>query len=159
MIILRDTIEIKASPEQIFVWLAHFKENYLAWHPDHVECRYLKGDPPEEGSIIYCEEYLHGKLHKFKFEITKFEPNSRIDFKFGPGMTGDFIIEPRGANSLFIADTYVGTKIPLLGKLLDKLMWTLLRRRLEAGRKHMAEEGQNLKNLLEGKEKSKDEAD
>ena len=30
MIVLRDTVEIKASPEQIFDWLAHFKENYLA---------------------------------------------------------------------------------------------------------------------------------
>ena len=147
--VLRDTVEIKASPEQVFGWLAHFKENYLAWHPDHVECRYLKGNPIEEGWIIYCEEYLHGKLHRFKFEVTKVEPNSRIDFKSGFGMAGAFIVEPRGANSLFTAETYVGTKAPLLGKLFDKLMWTFLGSRLKAGKRHMAEEGQNLKSILE----------
>ena len=64
MIVLRDTVEIRASPEQIFEFLAHFKENVHAWHPDHVECRYLTYDPLGEGSVIYIEEYLHGKLHK-----------------------------------------------------------------------------------------------
>ena len=33
---LRDTIEINASPEKIFNWLEHFDDNYLDWHPDHV---------------------------------------------------------------------------------------------------------------------------
>ena len=106
-----------------------------------MECRYLKGSPLKEDSIIYCEEYLHGKLHRFKFEIAKVEPNSRIDFKSGVGIAGAFMVEPRGANSLFTAEIYMGTKAPLLGKLLDRLMWVFLGSRLEAGRQHMKEEG------------------
>jgi hypothetical protein len=50
MIVLRDTVEIKASPEQIFVFFLHFKENFHAWHPDHVECRYLTEAPLSEGA-------------------------------------------------------------------------------------------------------------
>ena len=37
--------------------------------------------PLREESVIYVEEYLHGKLHKLKLRITKIEPNSRIEYK------------------------------------------------------------------------------
>ena len=157
MITLRDTVEIKASPEQIFDFFLRFKENYYAWHPDHVECRYLTEGPLVEGSIIYIEEYIHGKLHKFDLHITKIEPNSRIEYKTSfPPAKGGFIIEPRGASSVFTAEMHMGPK----GRLLDGLMRKLLSRQLEGLEKHMIEEGQNLKNLLEGgRKKPKKEVD
>jgi len=102
MITLRDSIEIKTTPEKIFDFFVHFEENYLAWHPDHVKSYWI-GKPAKEGSILYCEEYLHGKLHRMKFRITKVELNRKIEYKL-----------------------------------------------LEAGKKHMKEEGENLKRLLEG---------
>ena len=148
MIVLRDAVEIKASPEQIFEFFVHFKENFHAWHPDHVECHYLKAGPLEEGLVIYIEEYLHGKLHKLKLHVTKIEPNSRIEYKTW-GTKGVFIIEPRGANSFFTAELHMGTKIPLLGSLVDALMRIFLSRQLEGIKRHMAEEGQNLKGILE----------
>ena len=80
MIVLRDTVEIKASPEEIFAFFVHFKENFHAWRPDHVVCRYLTEAPLREGSVIYIEEYLHGKLHKLRLHITKMELNSRIEY-------------------------------------------------------------------------------
>jgi len=149
MIVLRDTIEIKASPEQIFQWFAHFKANYLSWHPDHVECRYLTEGSLREGSVIYIEEYLHRKLHKLKLRITEIEPNSRIEYKTFLSTKGVFIIEPRGDNSLFTAEIYLGTNIPLLGKLVDRFMGVFMSRQLEGIKQHMAEEGQNLKRILE----------
>jgi len=149
MIVLRDTIEIKASPEQIFEFFVHFEENFRAWHPNHVECRYLTEGPLTEGSVIYIEEYLHGKLHKFKFEITKVEPNSRIEYKTFLGTKGVFIIEPRGANSIFTAEIHIGTNIPLLGSLVDRIMWIFMSRQLEGIKQHMVEEGQNLKRIME----------
>lgn len=91
MILLRDVVEIEASPEQVFDWLAHFQENYLAWHPDHVECRYLKGASLfEVGSVVYVEEYVHGEFHKLKFRVTKVIPNSRLEYKAGFGIGGCF---------------------------------------------------------------------
>ena len=149
MIILRDTVEIKASPEQIFEFFVHFKENFYAWHPGHVECRYLGESPLAGGSVIYIEEYLHGKLHKLKLQITKIEPNSRIEYKTFLGTKGVFTIEPRGTNTLFTAEMHMGTNIPLFSSLVDKIMQRFMSRQLEGIKQHMVEEGQNLKRILE----------
>ena len=70
MIVLRDTVVIKVPPEQFFAFFVHFKENFHAWHSDHVGCRYLTEAPLGEGSAIYVEEHLRGKLHKLKLRIT-----------------------------------------------------------------------------------------
>ena len=155
MITLQDKIEINTSSEKIFEWFAHLDKNFKSWHPkEHVECRYLKGNPLEEDSILYFEVYLLGKLQKAKYYITNIEPNSRIEFKVGfPlslfGGRGDYVVEPRGDNSLFIQDTYLGMRIPLLGSVIDKLIQLLLGRLNEAFKKHMAEEDQNLKRIME----------
>jgi hypothetical protein len=150
LIVLRDTVEIEAAPEQIFNFFIHFKDNFHAWHPDHVECRYLNFEgTPEEGSVIYIEEYLHGKLHKLKLHITKLKPNARIEYKTFLGSKGVFIIEPRGDNSLFTAEMYMGTNVRLLANLVDSIMKILVSRRLQGIKQHMSEEGQNLKRILE----------
>ncbi len=150
MIVLRDTGEIKASPEQIFEFFVHFEENFHAWHPDHVECRYLTEGPLREGSVIYIEEYLHGKLHKLKLHIVRLKPNSRIEYKTFLGTKGVFIIEPRGDNSLFTAEIYIGIKIPVLGSLVDRITGMFLSRQIEGIKRHIVEEGQTLKRILEG---------
>ena len=70
MITFKDSIEIKATPEKVFEWLVQYmkdKVSYQAWHPDHVDIRWIKGELLQEGSIVYDEEYLHGYLHKFEF--------------------------------------------------------------------------------------------
>lgn len=155
MITLRDSIEIKTSPKKILEWFAYLDKNFRSWHPkDHVECRYLKGSPLEEGSILHFEVYLLGKLQKAKYHITKVEPNSRVEYKVGfpfslLGGGGAYIVEPRGANSLFIQDVYIGTQIPLLGSVVDKLIQIFLGRLNEAFKQHMAEEDQNLKRIME----------
>ena len=98
--------------------------------------------------------YLLGKLQKAKYHITKVEPNSRVEYKVGfpfslLGGGGAYIVEPRGANSLFIQDVYIGTQIPLLGSVVDKLIQIFLGRLNEAFKQHMAEEDQNLKRIME----------
>jgi len=98
--------------------------------------------------------YLLGKLQKAKYHITNVEPNSRIEYRmeFPLSLLGDggaWIVEPRGANSLFMNDVYLGTKIPLLGNLVDKLIQIFFGRLNEAFKQHMAEEDQNLKKIME----------
>jgi len=82
-VILTDSIKIKTTPEKIFNFLTSIvdDDSYRAWHKeDHVSFRWLKGQPWAEGSVIYAEEYIHGKLHKLKFEITKIVPNERFEY-------------------------------------------------------------------------------
>jgi hypothetical protein len=156
MITLRDTVEIETPPQKIFEWFAHLDENFRTWHPkDHVECRYLKGSPLEQDSVLYFEVYLLGKLQKAKFHITNVVPNSKIEYRLGfplslLGGGGAFIMEPRGADSVFIQDVYLGRKTPLLGTMLDVFIKIFLGRLNEDYKRHIAEEGQNLKRIMEG---------
>jgi hypothetical protein len=150
MILLRDKVEIEATPEQVFDWLAHFQENFLAWHSDHVECRYLKGTNLfEVDSVLYVEEYLHGKLHRLTFRATKVIPSRRLEYDAGFGLGGAFEVVPRGDKVLFIAEITMGSSFPVLGRLIDVFLEKLLSDNLEMIKQHMTEEGENLKRLLE----------
>ena len=149
MITLRDSIEIDATPEKVYEWLVQrfqSKEDYQAWHPEHVDVRWIKGEPLKVGSVIYAEEYLHGQLHKLKFRITKVVPNKEIEYRalfplslFAP--ENAFIIEPKGKNScVFIAigRFRAGSLFKRFGK-----------NRVESVKRHMKEEGENIKRALE----------
>ena len=145
MITLTDSIEIGTTPEKVFEWLLHLEDSYRAWHSDHVDFHWVKGKPFEEGSVVYFEEYLHGKLHKGRFLCTEVEPNRRIEYKplFPLWILmpkGSFATEPKGEGCVFTATTSFR-----LGSLSSRL----LKHRVEAIRRHMAEEGENLKRLLE----------
>ena len=153
MTTLKDSIEIKAKPEEVFEWLLQRfkdKEAYQAWHPDHVDVRWIKGVPLQKGSIVYAEEYLHGELHKLKFIITKVVPNKEIEYRplfplsiFAPGNT--FLIEPKGRNSCIFTAISRFRAGPVFKK--------LAKNKIEATEQHIKEEGENLKRALEkGKE-------
>ena len=142
--ILEDSIEIGTTPEKVFEWIIHFEENYKAWHPDHVTCRWIKGEPASKGSVLYIEEYVHGELHKMKFRMKKIEPASiEYDISFPLSLIcpkGSFHIRPKGNGCIFTAALTVR---------LGALLKILFKKRVNALRMHMKEEGENLKQLLE----------
>jgi hypothetical protein len=141
-VVLTDSIEIKTTPEKISEFLTGLvdDESYRAWHPDdHVALRWIKGGPWKEGSVVYAEEYIHGKLHKLKFVITKVVP-LRIYF---PKNT--FTIEAKGESCIFTATACVR-----VGRIFKTLAKSKLEFGLSSVRKHMKEEGENLKKILEG---------
>ncbi|MFX1513674.1 MAG: SRPBCC family protein [Promethearchaeota archaeon] len=145
MKILKDSIEIRTTPDKIFEWFIHFTENYNVWHPDHVKACWVKGKPWTRGSILYVEEYMHGDLHKIKFKAIKIDPNKRIEYKmlFPTSFIcpkGSFIIEPNVDSCIFTA-----TISFRFGWLLSRFA----KNRIEAFKKHLKEEGENLKRLLE----------
>lgn len=155
MITLRHSIEVEAAAEEAFQWLVQrFRdgESYRAWHPDHVDIRWTKGEPLKEGSIIYAEEYLHGYLHKLKFRITKIVPDRMIAYRslfplslLAPG--NSFLIEPKEANSCVF--TAIGSlRLP---RWLFKRLHKKHEGKIDATERHMREEGENLKKALEGR--------
>jgi len=93
MAILKNSIEIKTTPDKIFKWLKNLDKHYKEWHPDHVKWINLTGSL-DKGDIFYSEEYLHGKLHKLKGKITKIEENKRVKYKF---LFPTSIISPKGS--------------------------------------------------------------
>ncbi len=153
MIILKDSIEIEATPEEVFECLVQRlkdKESYQAWHPEHVDIRWIKGEPFQKGSIIYAEEYLHGILHKLKFRITKIVPNRVVEYRslfplsiLSPGNA--FLIEPKGENSC----NFTATGSLRIPRSLFKRLYKNHKNKFEATEQHMKEEGENLKKLVE----------
>lgn len=148
MATLKDSIGIKGSPEEIFNGLVKVfssKENFKAWHEDHIQCQWIRGEPFEVGSILYVEEYLHNKLHKLKFIGTRLEPNKIIEYKlqFPASIIctgGTFAIEPNGEKCIFVAT---------LSFRMGWLFSALAKSRVDAIKKHMKEEGENLKKTIE----------
>lgn len=152
-IVITESIDIKTTPDKIFDFFKDLvdDESYRAWHPeDHVSLRWLKGGPWEEGSLVYAEEYMHGKLHKLTFVITKVVPGEVIEFAPASRLLriyfplNRFTIKAQGDTCTF---TTTGTVR------VGRLVKTFARKKLEQGlasvRKHMKEEGENLKKILE----------
>ena len=152
-VFLKDSIQIRTTPDKVFQFFCNLVDDasYRAWHPeDHVTWRWLKGPPWQEGSIGYAEEYLHGKLHKSKFIVTKVIPNREISYaplsrwirRYVPKM--GFSMEPKEDSCIFSAKVH--GRLPLLPRLFAK-------KRFEQGlasvQQHMKEEGENLKRILE----------
>ena len=157
-VILKHSIEIRTTPEKIFEFLSTLVDDksYRSWHSDdHVALRWLKGSPWQEGSVVYAEEYFDGKLHKLTFIVTRVVPNREIEYvpvsrfrrRYAPKYT--FSVEPKDTSCVFTATVHV--RVPLLPRLLAK-------KRVERGfssiQKHMKEEGENLKRILEADEHS-----
>ena len=149
MITQRDTITITAVPEEIFDFFIHLRENYDAWHPDHVRCWYLEEGPLGEGSVFYVQERVGSELLTLRYRVTRLVEYSRIEYKVPRMASGAFITEPRDSTTSFTAEIYFGRAMPLLGSLLDKILLTFMKHRLQALEEHMADEGRNLKMILE----------
>ena len=151
MLEMEDSIEINVPAERVFEWLTSLrdKETYHSWHPDHVDLKWLKGEPFREGSVVNAEEYLHGKLHKLKFVCTKTIPNRLIEyglpFPWSFFSKNYFIIEPTGEKSC----TFTAKGFVRAGPLYKKLG----KKQIEATMQHVKEEGENLKKILESESK------
>lgn len=149
MISLRDSINIQTTPAQVFTWLGHMPQEYESWHPDHVTCRVLHGSMLEVGSEVECKEYLHGKLHSMRFRMTKVIPDRRVEFEVEGMGNGAFEAQESGDGVRFVAELDIGSDVPIIGRLFDFIFPWLFKNRIEAMKQHMAEEGRNLKTILE----------
>lgn len=149
---LEDSVEIEALPEEIWRFFINLEENYSAWHPrEHVKFKWIKGDPMEIGSSFYAEEYALGDVKSYNGKVVEVVPNRKIVYALSLPisiMTPKFEwgIEPKDKTSVFKAVTYVRAGY-LLRKIIPQTMDTII----QAGKKHMREEGVNLKQFLEKK--------
>jgi hypothetical protein len=103
----------------------------------------------EVGSEIEAEEYLHGKLHSMRFRMTRVIPARRVEFDIERMGRGAFEAQTDGHTVNFIAELDIGSDAPLIGRLFDIVFRLFFGQRIEEMRQHMAEEGQNLKVILE----------
>ncbi|WP_440951834.1 SRPBCC family protein [Methanococcoides sp. FTZ1] len=148
MLTLKDSVIIDQPQDAVFEWFEHFTENYTFWHEDHVIAKWVRGKNFEEGSVLYAEEYLNGKLEKLSFEITRYKKGEFIEYKI---LFPHSIISPAGA---FHVESLGNNRCLFTATLSFRFGWMFLKfakGRVESLRKHMREEGENLKVLLESK--------
>ena len=148
--IFEDSIQINSSCAQVFHFFENMDKNYLNWHPEHLLFEWRKGKSLKERNVFYFEEEIGGQLLEKETVFTKIIPNQYIEFKmvnwfyrwFIPKMT--FIFEEKENGCLFTAQVFLRGIGPL-GK------W-LHRKEFAAVKKHMEEEGINLKRIIEQNE-------
>lgn len=144
---LQDSVDIDAAPDQIWEWLNHLAERYTDWHPDHVSARWRRGRPNAVGSVFEAVEILAGHRERLRFEVTAVEPPRRFAYRLrGPISLmlprGEFAIAPEDGGSRFTATIDVR-----FGAVVE----TIFGPRAAALRRHMREEGENLKCIIEGR--------
>jgi hypothetical protein len=149
MIELCDTIDIDVPPEIIWAWFQHLPEHYKEWHPDHISCRWLHGEAFEPGARMEAVERLHGRRHRLRLTMTGTRPVRRVQYQIYPGVRGSLAAIPTETGSRFTAKIEIGTHLPILGRIIDRMVRLILAPHLEAIRQHQAEEGVNLKTILE----------
>lgn len=151
--IIEDSIQINSSAENVYKYLVQRMtdlESYKEWHEEHVELKWLKGDPMKKGSVVYIEEYLGDSLQKLTFKITRLVPNKLIKYRipyplaiFAPG--NEFIIEEQDQNSC----TFTARgKIRISEKTFLK-MHPYHEKKLMFTKRHMKGEGENIKKAVE----------
>ena len=155
MIVIQDTVSIKATSPDVFHWFEHLDEHYLSWHPSHVSCCYLKKQALELGAVLYAEEYLHGKLHKLKFHITNVIPNQEFQYRIMPGIHGGFRFLENEEGVDVHAEVRIGWNLSFIGRFIDFVLNLLFSNIINDLRQHMSEEGVNLRSLLEQKKSEK----
>ncbi|MDX1375794.1 MAG: hypothetical protein R3357_09550 [Burkholderiales bacterium] len=148
--ILRDRIEVRASPASVFWFFERMHAHYLQWHPDHKLFRWTKGSGLKPGTEFYFEEVIAGKLLKKNVVFTRIDPGAHIEFAptfflmraILPRML--FRIEPRAPGALVVTAEIHLRMGPLAVRLNRKM--------LAAVREHMRVEGINLKRMVEAHE-------
>jgi hypothetical protein len=146
MVLSETSPEIRAAPDRLFAFFTAMEANYTAWHPDHMLFRWLDAPGLKQGVRFYFEERIAGKLLKKEVAFTRIEPSSLIEFAptsrlfrlFLPRIS--FRIQPAGSGFTVTQDIHLR---------IGPLAAWLNRRELAAVRRHMREEGENLKSLLE----------
>jgi hypothetical protein len=143
---LSDSITIRSTPERFFAFFERMEANYLLWHPDHRLFRWESGHGVKEGVSFYFEEVIGGKLMKKRVVFTRVEPGRHIEFTFTNRLLRlilpriVFHVEPAGESIRLTAEITIRT---------GPIGAWLNRREFDAVRRHMREEGENLKRILE----------
>lgn len=143
---LGDSVDIDAPPEAIWEWLSHLAERYTDWHPGHVSAEWRRGRPNAVGSVLEAVEVLGGHRERLRFEVTAVEPPRRFAYRLRGPIS---LMLPRGEFAIALADggsRFTATIDVRFGTVVEALFG----RRAAALRRHMREEGENLKRIIEG---------
>lgn len=146
MVLSETSPRIRATPDRLFAFFAGMETHYLPWHPDHVSFRWL--DPPAlKPGVRFCfEERIGGKLLEKTVMFTRIEPDSLIEF--APTSRLFRMVLPRITFRVTPGEGGFTVTQDIQLRIGPLAAW-LNRRELDAVRRHMREESENLRGFLE----------
>lgn len=151
MYVASDSIRIDASPREAFGFFRDMdRERYLAWHPGHIDFRYVEGEGLGQGSVIRFEERIGDESFAVKFECTTYRPPELIEFH--PTNPVWRLVYPESTMELredgggCVYRSRNCFRVGPLGRLGP------VQSRLELVEQHMREEGRYLKDWVEGRD-------
>ena len=69
--------------KKIWGFFKNLDKNYTTLHPkDHIVFKWTKGEALKEGSTLYTEQYVLGKVKKYNAMLTEIIRNRQIVFKW-----------------------------------------------------------------------------
>ena len=147
---MTSTTEIATRPEKVWDFFLNLEDNYKRWHPEeHEYWRWKKGNPLEIGAKIDSLEIVDGHKSRIRAVVVDSIENEKIGLKpnwpisiMCPKL--EWIIEDKGDKVDFIAKTYYK-----FGKIFRTLNKNAASEIMDLTQKHMDEEGENLKRILE----------
>jgi len=109
----------------------------------------MEGKPLEKGTTCYVEQYVMGKPTKYNATLVEIIPNRKIVFKWSYPVSllspkVEWLIEPKGNKTTFTAIIHMRA-----GHLFKKLFKKGMKNVIVTHDKHVLEEGENLKKILE----------
>ena len=151
MITIKEETFINAPAKSVFGFLTHIDLLYKTWHrKDHVFCKTISGTLSKKGCVFHFLERIGGFPLYLIAKVTEVKNNEYIEyvpvFPFSLFKTGKgyFRIEKISDDkSRLIAYVEYGDKSGFLDRIANFFIKT------SAARKHMREEGVNLKIYLE----------
>ena len=142
---LVDSIIIDAPPDTIWQWLADLPAHYTEWHPDHVSAVWERGGPDQIGSIMRAVEFLGGIRETLRMELTRVDPPHRFEYRMRGPIS---LLLPGGAFSVIShngASRFTASISYRMGTLTERFF----KDRVAALTRHMREEGESLKRIIE----------
>ncbi len=144
----RHEIEIAASSDVVYLFFDHIAENYTRWHTNHVEFRWVKEHSLIEGAVASVKHRIHGKVYDLQIRFTKVISGRLVAFEWR-NSNGSFfapedkwLFETIGENCRFVSESELVLRdVPAPSKQVEEAIASF--------RKHLTEEGENLKFFIE----------
>ena len=84
--VLSHSIEINSTPDAVFSFFEDMEANYLRWHPDHIEFRWVSGHGLREGHVAHYAERIAGPPSVTAAAVPP-EPTAPREFRRPPRRT------------------------------------------------------------------------
>jgi hypothetical protein len=153
VITVSKTTRVGASPDEAWKFFSEMDTHYLDWHREHLNWRWLAGEPLSVGTVWFADEWIGWlRLGSSRWFIVESEEPRRFAFRIGLPHSlvragGSFTFAPTPDGQCDITEEFhFGFGAPLIGPIVDLVLRAALP--MSDFRRHIEEEGDGLVRLL-----------